>query len=196
MHRARAIMNDSFEQALVDTRGKRQFVALVVNELLELSDYNAEVLSSISWQALGELPAWCVLSAEDQITVRNACGAIFIASAFRKQINGPELVKFRDSVGEPAFKYLLSESASVGHYSPDEVFFKTEDSVSGRISAAGNSVILSTLNNAVAKALYVRKYGPFLQRLGVDTAMTIFNQAQEMLKVVSLQASHQHHHQL
>lgn len=184
-------MNESFEQALAHTRGKRQFTALVVNELLELSDYNAQMLSSISWQTLEELPHWCALSAEEQLSLRTACGAVLLASAFRKQISGAELIKFRDAVGEPVFRYLQSGNASMVRYEIDVDVFEAEQSLTERLSVLGSSVMLSTLGDSVVRALYVRKYGPLRQRLSADTAMEILAQAQVMLNAVPLQTAKQ-----
>lgn len=148
-------MCDSVEKA----RLTRAYRHRATQQLLQLSEQLApakavEIIASIDSASLDDLPHWCLLNDTSLLELQRIAGALFVAPALRRCIDGPLLNDWRQLLGVSVFDDVLSAAAIL---TLDESPMLPEASES-LILMNGASVLLSTLETHPARPLLEQRF--------------------------------------
>lgn len=138
-------------------RARRSYSVKVAAHLSKLSQQIGLPLDDqVQWDSLSVMPQWCIASLEDRQRVQRICGAVYMAPAIKKTIDGTSLRKLRKFLGAEIF-YLLRNSGDQHHIAHVNKIGKYPEV---DVMATGSAVLLKTLPQLELVKLYERIIGP------------------------------------
>ncbi|PID63630.1 MAG: hypothetical protein CSB44_01325 [Gammaproteobacteria bacterium] len=110
----------------------------------------ADLMASISLEDIDTLPHWCALEDEELATWQHTTGALFVAPALFRSLNGEFLRRARDTIGSELFSRLLEETNL-----PDQAPNMTaDDDLEHLLELAGAGVLSSLIRNDTLRELF------------------------------------------
>jgi len=173
----------NFKEKLAHTRGKRQYIARIVNSLLEISGGDRAALQNISWDKYLALPSWCLLDFEKLESLQIACGAIHLQPLVKSSLDGAVLVQFKESVGESLFNFLFESVEDDNTQELPDVVLSPDGSIPQTIKSVGASVLLGTLSDADVIKIYMPVTGKPLIVLSGEQANRSLVLASQAMKL-------------
>lgn len=146
---------ESAENSLQRVRAARSHRHLLARQLFMLTagvdqSVATEVMNALTVSSLDELPQWCLLDNSSLRELEHIAGALLFAPVLRQCIDGKQLVKWRQLLGDALFDEVLE--AAVGMESGLQTLVALDVGES-TLYGCGASVLLATLEGHPARML-------------------------------------------
>lgn len=166
-----ASMCDSVEKA----RLRRAYRHKATQQLLQLSQQlepakAAEIIATIDSASLDYLPHWCLLDEASLLELQRIAGALFVAPALSRCIDGALLNDWRQLLGVSIFDHVLS-AAAILTLKESPILPEPSESL---ILKNGASVLLSTVESHPARPFLEQRFNQWHALVPLQIAQPVY----------------------